>query len=74
MSRCLRTAAASVCLLLLLPPLASAKPAPAKGKAKVSPNKEAAVASIDKHRSELTGLSDQIWRHAETALRETRSS
>jgi aminobenzoyl-glutamate utilization protein B len=74
MSRCLRTAAASVCLLLLLPPLASAKPAPAKGKAKVSPNKEAVVASVDKHRSELTGLSDQIWRHAETALRETRSS
>lgn len=74
MSRCLRTAAASVCLLLLLPPLAAAKPAPAKGKAKVSPNKEAVVASVDKHRSELTGLSDQIWRHAETALRETRSS
>jgi aminobenzoyl-glutamate utilization protein B len=75
MSRSLRTAAASVCLLLLLPSLAAAaKPAPAKGKAKVSPNKEAVVASIDKHRSELTGLSDQVWRYAETALRETRSS
>lgn len=76
MSRSLRTAAASVCLLLLLPslPLSAAKPAPAKKPAKVSPNKEAATASVDKHRSALTGLSDQIWRYAETALRETRSS
>lgn len=36
--------------------------------------KEAAVASIDKHKDELTGLSDKIWGFAETALRETRSS
>jgi len=36
--------------------------------------KEDAVASIEKHKSELTDLSDQIWRFAETALRETRSS
>lgn len=36
--------------------------------------KEEAVASIEKHRSELTNLSDQIWAFAETALRETRSS
>jgi aminobenzoyl-glutamate utilization protein B len=75
MSRPLRTAAASVCLLLLLPPLAAAaKPASTKKPVKVSPNKEAAAVSIDKHRSALTGLSDQIWRYAETALRETRSS
>src|SRR5258708_34111471 len=37
-------------------------------------NKEEAVASIEKHKAELTDLSDQIWRFAETALRETRSS
>lgn len=36
--------------------------------------KEEAVASIEKHKAELTNLSDQIWRFAETALRETRSS
>jgi aminobenzoyl-glutamate utilization protein B len=76
MSRSLRTAAASVCLLLLLSslPLSAAKPALAKKPARVSANKEAATASVDKHRSALTGLSDQIWRYAETALRETRSS
>ena len=36
--------------------------------------KEEAVASIEKHKTELIELSDQIWRFAETALRETRSS
>jgi aminobenzoyl-glutamate utilization protein B len=37
-------------------------------------NKDEAVASIEKHKVELIDLSDQIWRFAETALRETRSS
>lgn len=36
--------------------------------------KEEAVASVERHKVELTNLSDQIWRFAETALRETRSS
>ena len=36
--------------------------------------KEAAVASIEKHKAELTNLSDQIWAFAETALREKKSS
>ncbi|HEX8092012.1 MAG TPA: M20/M25/M40 family metallo-hydrolase, partial [Blastocatellia bacterium] len=36
--------------------------------------KEEAVASIEKHKAELTNLSDQVWAFAETALRETRSS
>jgi len=36
--------------------------------------KEEAVASIESHNTELTNISDQIWRFAETALRETRSS
>jgi aminobenzoyl-glutamate utilization protein B len=36
--------------------------------------KEAAVASIEKHKAELINLSDQIWGFAETALRETKSA
>jgi aminobenzoyl-glutamate utilization protein B len=36
--------------------------------------KSAAVASIEKHQSELISLSDQIWALAETALKENRSS
>ncbi len=39
-----------------------------------SPSKRAAVAAVDRHAADLTGLSDQIWEFAETALRETRSS
>ena len=33
--------------------------------------KEEAVAAIERRRSELTSLSDQVWSFAETALRET---
>ncbi len=36
--------------------------------------KSRAVESIESRRAELTRLSDEIWRYAETALRETRSS
>ncbi len=36
--------------------------------------KEEAVASIEKHRTEIIGLSDQVWAFAETALLETSSS
>ncbi|HEY4491226.1 MAG TPA: amidohydrolase, partial [Acidobacteriota bacterium] len=36
--------------------------------------KETAMQSVNKHSPELIELSDQIWRFAETALRETRSS
>jgi aminobenzoyl-glutamate utilization protein B len=36
--------------------------------------KRAAVASIDAHAEALSGLSDQIWGFAETALREHKSS
>lgn len=46
----------------------------AAASAQTSPNKEAAVASIERHRPELVDLSDQVWRFAETALRETKSS
>jgi aminobenzoyl-glutamate utilization protein B len=37
-------------------------------------DKQAAVASIDKHQAELTALSDEIWAYAETALREKKSA
>ena len=36
--------------------------------------KEQAAATIDKQRDELTALSDEVWRYAETALLETKSS
>ncbi len=36
--------------------------------------KAAAVASIDRDRDEMIALSDAIWRYAETALQETKSS
>jgi aminobenzoyl-glutamate utilization protein B len=48
--------------------------APLAGLAADVKKKQEAVASIEKHRAELTSLSDQIWAYAETALRETRSS
>jgi aminobenzoyl-glutamate utilization protein B len=48
--------------------------APLVGLASDVKKKQEAVASIEKHRAELTALSDQIWAYAETALRETRSS
>jgi aminobenzoyl-glutamate utilization protein B len=38
------------------------------------PAKEAAVAAVDAHRTELIELADQVWAFAETALRETRSA
>lgn len=38
------------------------------------PEKQAAAATIEANRAEMTALSDEIWRYAETALRETRSS
>lgn len=37
-------------------------------------DKQAAAATIDRDRDQLTALSDEIWRYAETALKETRSS
>jgi aminobenzoyl-glutamate utilization protein B len=39
-----------------------------------SGNKQEALASIERHRAELTHISDEIWNFAETALKETRSS
>jgi len=39
-----------------------------------SANKNAVLASVEKHQQELIKLSDQVWGFAETAMRETRSS
>src|SRR5947199_9884716 len=36
--------------------------------------KQAAASTIDKSRDQLTALSDEVWRYAETALQETKSS
>lgn len=40
----------------------------------VSPEKESAVATVDRHRDELVELSEKIWGFAELALREKRSA
>lgn len=70
MSRTVRAVLTAVALLIsAAPTLAAPKPSP-----KASPSKEAAVASIERHRPELIDLADQVWGFAETALRETRSA
>ena len=58
-------------LVALLLPVAPAGAAPARTR---QGKKEAAAASIEAQRSRLIALSDQIWRFAETALKETRSA
>src|SRR6185295_12954558 len=63
----LRTISATISIIMLLTNAATAVAADGK-------NKDEVVASIEKHKPELIGLSDQIWCFAETALRETRSS
>lgn len=42
--------------------------------AAASATKKAVVQSVDRHASELIGLSDQIWAYAETALKEHKSA
>ncbi|TCO76097.1 amidohydrolase [Chromatocurvus halotolerans] len=60
-------------LLRLLLPLLLLVPA-LSGAAVDNPRKAAVVAAVDAHRDELTALSDEIWRHAEIAFRETQSA
>ncbi|NQY06236.1 MAG: amidohydrolase, partial [Flavobacteriaceae bacterium] len=43
-------------------------------KKKLSKNKKAIIASVEKHEKKLIELSDKIWAHAETAFNETESS
>jgi aminobenzoyl-glutamate utilization protein B len=54
-------------LLLLAPSVLQAD-------VKFADTKRAAIATIDRSVPEMTALSDEIWRYAETALKETRSS
>jgi aminobenzoyl-glutamate utilization protein B len=42
--------------------------------AQTNPNKAAVIASVEKHRQELLNLSDSVWKYAETALKEYKSS
>jgi len=42
--------------------------------AQTNPNKTAVVASVEKHQQELINLSDSVWKYAETALKEYKSS
>lgn len=58
-------------LLLLTPTVLFAQ---ARDTVRFADAKRAAAATIDRHASEMTALSDEIWRYAETALKETRSS
>jgi len=39
-----------------------------------NPNKTAVIASVEKHQQELISLSDSVWKYAETALKEYKSS
>jgi aminobenzoyl-glutamate utilization protein B len=59
-------------LLLLLTPAALF--AQARDTVKFADTKRAALATIDRSANEMTALSDEVWRYAETALKETRSS
>ncbi|MEQ6123411.1 amidohydrolase [Pseudotenacibaculum sp. MALMAid0570] len=43
-------------------------------KKKLSKNKKALIASVEKHKKELIRISDEIWRLAETAFEETNSA
>jgi aminobenzoyl-glutamate utilization protein B len=42
--------------------------------AQTNPNKTAVIASVEKHQQELINLSDSVWKYAETALKEYKSS
>src|SRR6185503_4877969 len=54
-------------LVLLLAPVVLAD-------VKFAADKKAAAATIDQNASEMTALSDAVWRYAETAMKETKSS
>jgi len=73
---CRRSLSLLAVCLLTLPGLTLAAKAPAKSDASpaASPGKQAAVASVDRHRPELVDLANQVWGFAETALKEKRSS
>lgn len=59
--------------LLIVLLMGAALPMAAQTK-KLSPNKDAALKTILSREKELTKLSDEIWAHAETALKEKNSA
>lgn len=67
-----RPATLATLLVSALLPAAAQGALPARSRQEKK--KEAAVSTIETQRPKLTALSDQIWRYAETALKETRSS
>jgi aminobenzoyl-glutamate utilization protein B len=60
-----------VCIALIVVCLSAPNSALAR---QPSPEKKAAVGSVDKQRPDLIAMSDRIWEYAETALRENRSA
>src|SRR5215831_9348790 len=48
--------------------------APFFASAQIDQNKKSAIASVETHQHELINLSDSIWKYAETALKEYKSS
>ncbi len=46
----------------------------AQKKPKLSANKQAVIASVEKHKAEMIKMSDEIWGYAETAFEENKSS
>ncbi|MFQ5876078.1 MAG: amidohydrolase [Acidobacteriota bacterium] len=66
--------AACAILLSSLPAPSSSTAGEARAEAPTLAKKQAAVSWIEAHRHELIALSDRVWRYAEVALRETRSS
>jgi aminobenzoyl-glutamate utilization protein B len=66
-----RPLALATLIVSLLLPAGPTGAAPATARRE---KKEAAASAIEKQRPKLTALSDQIWRFAETALKETRSA
>jgi aminobenzoyl-glutamate utilization protein B len=71
-SRSISGAVFNVCAAALL--LCASTAALAESPGRASAAKRAAVQSVDRHASDLIGLSDRIWGYAEIALRETRSA
>lgn len=65
----MKTAALAALLLIVSSPLHAAGSKPLH-----VAKKNAAIASIDRQSGDMTTMSDAIWRYAETALHETKSS
>lgn len=61
-------------LLVFFAALSILSSAFAQKKSKLSANKQAVIQSVETKKNELTNLSDEVWRYAEVAFQETKSS